>query len=90
VTAEGEFAPVEPESSFSWRWHPGAKQPPDDEPQTLVEFRLSDGTGGTRVTVIESGFERLALARRAAAFEDNTKGWEHQLKALDGRLSCES
>jgi uncharacterized protein YndB with AHSA1/START domain len=79
-----EIAAVEPERTFSWRWHPGAQQSPDDEPKTLVEFRLTDEEGGTRVTVIETGFERLSLGRRAAAFQDNTRGWEFQLEALDG------
>jgi uncharacterized protein YndB with AHSA1/START domain len=79
-----EIAGVEPERTFSWRWHPGAQQPPEDEPKTLVEFRLTEEGGGTRVTVTETGFERISLERRAAAFEDNTKGWEFQLKALEG------
>jgi len=84
-----EIADVEPERTFSWRWHPGAQQPPEDEPQTLVEFHLTEEDGGTRVTVIESGFEQISLARRAAAFEDNTKGWEFQLNALDGYVGRE-
>ena len=70
---------MEPERLFSWRWHPGK----GDEPATLVEFRLEDDRGGTLVTVVESGFERLSLAHRAKAFEDNTKGWEIQLAALE-------
>src|SRR5581483_7863879 len=70
---------VTPERSFSWRWHPGADPAPAGEPTTLVEFHLSDEAGGTRVTVIESGFDRITLARRAKAFEENTKGWEEQL-----------
>jgi uncharacterized protein YndB with AHSA1/START domain len=85
-----EIAGVEPERTFSWRWHPGAQQPPEDEPKTLVEFRLTEDGGGTRVTVIESGFEQISLERRAAAFEDNTKGWEFQLKALDGYVGREA
>jgi len=87
-----EIADVQPESAFSWRWHPGAQQPPEDsgEPKTLVEFRLTDEGGGTRVTVIESGFERIALARRAAAFQDNSNGWEFQLKALGAYVGREA
>jgi uncharacterized protein YndB with AHSA1/START domain len=70
---------------FSWRWHPGAKQPGEDnssEPMTLVEFRLTEVEGGTLVTVVESGFDRLSLARRARVFEDNSKGWQFQLASL--------
>ncbi len=77
---------MEPERLFSWRWHPGSNPSGGDsgtEPTTLVEFRLEDAEGGTLVTVVESGFDRLSLARRAKAFEDNTKGWEIQLAALN-------
>jgi uncharacterized protein YndB with AHSA1/START domain len=73
---------VKPETSFSWRWHPGSKEPPPDEPMTVVEFRLSEESGGTRVTVIESGFDQISLARRAKVFEENTQGWEAQLASL--------
>jgi uncharacterized protein YndB with AHSA1/START domain len=72
---------MEPETLFSWRWHPGA-DPAYDEPSTLVEFRLEDVEGGTRVTVTESGFDSLSLARRTKAFPENEKGWEIQMAAL--------
>ena len=78
---------VVPERYFSWRWHPGAERAPEGEPTTLVEFRLEEENGGTRVTVVESGFDRILLARRAKAYEENTQGWEHQLRALDGYLT---
>lgn len=77
---------MEAPETFSWRWHPGSKQPGEDtsnEPTTLVEFRLTEAEGGTLVTVVESGFDRLSLARRARAFEDNTRGWEIQLASLN-------
>jgi uncharacterized protein YndB with AHSA1/START domain len=74
---------IEPERRFSWRWMPVGKKgdPPsaEDHP-TLVVFELADvPEGGTRITVTESGFNRLSLARRAAAFESNTKGWQLQM-----------
>jgi len=71
--------------TFSWRWHPGSKQPGEDnssEPATLVEFRLTEVEGGTLVTIVESGFDRLSLARRTRVFEENDKGWEFQLASL--------
>ncbi len=76
---------MEPMELFSWRWHPGSKQPkdPSEEPMTLVEFRLRDEEGGTRVTVLESGFEAISLARRAKVLEENTGGWEYQMAALE-------
>jgi uncharacterized protein YndB with AHSA1/START domain len=80
---------VVPEQSISWHWHPGAVID-TDEPPTRVEFLLADAEGGTTVTVIESGFERLSLAKRAAAFEDNSKGWEEQLQNLSRYLVHEA
>ena len=72
---------VEPPRLFSWRWVPGAEQP-ENEPSTLVEFVLEETQDGTRVTITESGFDRLSLAYRAKAFEDNSRGWEFQANSL--------
>src|SRR5688500_11182240 len=47
---------MEPERLFSLRWHPNAVDPAVDyssEPTTLVEFRLEDDAGGTRLTLTE-------------------------------------
>jgi|SRR3984957_6701407 uncharacterized protein YndB with AHSA1/START domain len=76
---------MEAPETFSWRWHPGSKQPGEDtsgEPTTLVEFRLTEVEGGTLVTVVETGFDQLSLARRTRVFEENDKGWEFQLASL--------
>lgn len=69
---------IEPQRLFSFRWHPGAVDPAVDytqEPTTLVEFMLDEAAGGIRLTVVESGFDRIPLARRAAAFSGNEQGW---------------
>jgi uncharacterized protein YndB with AHSA1/START domain len=52
------------------------------EPTTLVEFRLADVADGTRLTVVESGFDRVPLERRALAFRKNEQGWAEQLTHL--------
>lgn len=80
-----EVGQMIPEQFFSWRWHPGMPLEGLDyskEPTTLVEFRLEDAEGVTRLTVEESGFDHISLTRRAAVFADNEKGWEHQMKAI--------
>lgn len=72
---------VEPMRLLSFRWHPGGMDLPADVPDdeaTLVEFRLEEVAGGVRLTITESGFERVPLARRAQAIRDNTGGWEAQ------------
>jgi uncharacterized protein YndB with AHSA1/START domain len=76
---------IEPERYFSYRWHPYAKDPAKDysaEPMTLVEFTLEDAAGGTALTIVESGFDRIPLARRAEAFRMNDGGWAGQIKNL--------
>lgn len=72
---------MEPEHTFSWRWHPGSAKADEDD-TTFVKFHLEEVTEGTVVTVTESGFDHIALVRRAKAFEENTRGWEIQLESL--------
>ena len=85
VTLEMLIEKIEPEHYFSYRWHPGAVDPAVDysaEPTTLVEFRLKDIAGGTEITIVESGFDRLPASRRAEAFRMNEGGWTGQSKKL--------
>jgi uncharacterized protein YndB with AHSA1/START domain len=86
LTMEITIEQVDPERLFSYRWHPNAIDPGVDysgEPTTLVEFRLDEVAGGTRLTVIESGFDRIPLARRAEAFRMNDQGWTEQIKNIE-------
>jgi len=79
---------MEPEHLFSWRWYPGSALPADEDPtkQTEVVFTLEEVPEGTRLTVVETGFERVDLQVRAKAFEENTGGWEGQLKNIEAYL----
>jgi uncharacterized protein YndB with AHSA1/START domain len=86
LTFELVVEKVEPEGHFSYRWHPYAFDPAVDyanEPMTLVEFRLVEVADGTELTVVESGFDRIPLARRAEAFRMNDEGWAEQVRNLD-------
>ncbi len=77
---------MEPGKLLSWRWHPGAPNPAVDyskEATTLVEFRLEDSEHGTLLTVVETGFDHISLARRAGVYKDNDRGWEAQTKSLE-------
>ena len=81
---------VEPERVFAYRWHPYAIEPGVDyskEPTTLVEFRLDDAAEGTRLTVVESGFDQLPAARRDLAFRMNEGGWAAQIKNIDRHVT---
>ena len=70
---------------FSFRWpHEGIE--PDagsaHDATTLVEFRLEPTSNGTRLTIIESGFDALPANRRAEAFRMNEGGWEEQTRNI--------
>jgi uncharacterized protein YndB with AHSA1/START domain len=77
---------IEPERYFSYRWHPYAADPNVDyskEPTTLVEFRLDEVAEGTALTIVESGFDRIPLSRRAEAFRMNEAGWASQVRNIE-------
>ncbi|MGA2450472.1 MAG: SRPBCC family protein [Polyangiaceae bacterium] len=81
---------AEPERIFSFRWHPFAIDPAEDyssEPTTLVVFELAEVEGGTLLTITESGFDGIPLARRAQAFAANDGGWTHQTKLIEKYLA---
>jgi len=81
---------MQPETLFSLRWHPNAVDAGADyskEPTTLVEFRLEEVSEGTLLTVVESGFQQLPAARRAAAFKANSGGWEQQLQNVERHVA---
>jgi uncharacterized protein YndB with AHSA1/START domain len=85
VTLEMMVERIDPERYFSYRWHPYAVDPALDysaEPTTLVEFKLEETDGGTAVTIVESGFDRIPLGRRVEAFRMNDEGWAGQIKHL--------
>lgn len=85
VTMDVTVEKMEPERLFSFRWHPGAVDPNMDysrEPTTLVEFRLETSDGGTRLTVVESGFDAIPASRRDEAFRMNSGGWEVQVENI--------
>jgi uncharacterized protein YndB with AHSA1/START domain len=87
-----EVERIEPMRLFSFRWHPGAVDPDVDysrEPGTLVAFELEGRPDGTLLTITESGFDSIPLARRAEAFEGNEKGWEAQLMLIGKYLARE-
>ena len=73
---------MDAQTLFAYRWHPYAIEPTVDyskEPTTLVEFKLEEADGGTMLTLVESGFDRIPLHRRAEAFRMNDQGWTEQM-----------
>ncbi|HLY19973.1 MAG TPA: SRPBCC family protein [Bryobacteraceae bacterium] len=77
---------MEPERLISFRWHPNSVDPGVDysaEPTTLVVFALEKVPEGVLLTVTESGFGQIPLARRASALRANEQGWNAMVKVLE-------
>jgi uncharacterized protein YndB with AHSA1/START domain len=85
---------MEPERLLSWRWHPAAIDVAVDysnEPTTLVVFELSEVDSGTSsgtssatlLSIVESGFDNIPVARRLDAFRMNSDGWEEQTRNVE-------
>jgi uncharacterized protein YndB with AHSA1/START domain len=90
ITMEAWVERMEPETLFSFRWHPFAIERGVDysnEHTTTVEFRLEEVPGGTRLTVIEAGFQKLPVARRSPAHEANASGWDEQLRNIERHVA---
>jgi uncharacterized protein YndB with AHSA1/START domain len=76
---------IEPERLFSFTWHPYAVDPKTDysgETPTLVEFTLEKIPAGTRLRIVESGFDKLPANRRDEAFRMNERGWGAQAENI--------
>jgi uncharacterized protein YndB with AHSA1/START domain len=83
-TGVARIVDVEPHRRFSYRWAPIREhwgEEPVEGNSTLVEFTLDAEGDGTRLRVVESGFEALEGTddQRRTSLEDNTEGWEVQL-----------
>jgi uncharacterized protein YndB with AHSA1/START domain len=81
---------MEPETLFSFTWHPYAIDPKVDyskETPTLVEFRLEKIPTGTLLLLSESGFDSIPADRRAEAFRMNDGGWSEQMKNIETHVT---
>ena len=81
---------IEPETLFSYTWHPYSIDPKVDyskEESTLVKFRLEATAGGTLLTVTETGFDKIPAARRAEALRMNDGGWAQQVKNIQAYVA---
>ena len=73
-----QIVEMTPPHRVVWQWDPGEVDPTIDysrEPHTTVTFTLERTQRGTKLSVSETGFDRIALARRAKVFADNSQGW---------------
>ena len=76
---------IEPMRRIELHWHPYAVDKELDyskEPMTDIVIELREVPGGTELSLTESGFDRIPIARRARAFEMNDGGWTHQMELI--------
>jgi uncharacterized protein YndB with AHSA1/START domain len=75
---------IEPGRRFAFRYavDPGVDPAPGNS--NLVEFTLTPEGEGTRLHVVESGFERLEVPeeQRIKRIEESEQGWDGGLAAL--------
>ncbi len=89
VMLDVHIVEMRPLDRFSYRWHPYAIDQKTDfskEETTLVVITLKAADGGTKLTVVESGFDKIPAERRLEAFRQNSKGWEGQLRNIARHL----
>lgn len=87
MTAEMRVERVEEPRVFGYTWQIHGL--PDDDPRrTYVEFTLEPAGGGTRLTVVESGFAQLPDDAYHKAYEGNTDGWAMELGELAAYLDA--
>jgi uncharacterized protein YndB with AHSA1/START domain len=80
-TTHARVVDVEPHRRFSYRWAAESETEQLDGNSTLVEFTLDPTDDGTRLRVVESGFDEVDESdeKRLARVKGNTEGWEIQL-----------
>ncbi|HYO94548.1 MAG TPA: SRPBCC family protein [Polyangiaceae bacterium] len=90
TTFELEVERIEAPRRIAFRWHPFAVERDVDyssEPTTLIVFELEQQGKATVLTITESGFDRIPLARRVKAFAMNQQGWAVQAKLIEKYLA---
>jgi uncharacterized protein YndB with AHSA1/START domain len=86
-TVEMRVERVEEPRVFGFTW-PIYGLPGDDARRTYVEFTLEAAGGGTRLTVIESGFAQLPEDVYRKAYDGNSEGWAKELGELADYLNA--
>ena len=86
---EARVKQMEAPRLFSFTWHPYAIDPTVDyskETPTLVEFRLEPTAKGTRLVLVESGFDALPATRMPEAMRKNDGGWTEQMRNIQAHV----
>ncbi len=83
-TYRGRVEAVEPPHTFAFRWVRREDDEPGEGTSTLVEITLAAEGTRTRVSVVETGFQRLTSAEedKARYADENSQGWIHEHNEL--------
>jgi uncharacterized protein YndB with AHSA1/START domain len=83
---------MQPERLLSWRWHAmvDIESGRTAQPATLVTFELHEAEDGTRLTVVETGFDAIPEEDRVKAYRGNDDGWTQQMQNIERYVSAES
>jgi uncharacterized protein YndB with AHSA1/START domain len=76
---------VDAPSALSVRWAARPDGELSDASSTVVHYTLESIPGGTRLTVVETGFDSLD-GDRQTAFDNNSQGWDEELGELKAFL----
>jgi uncharacterized protein YndB with AHSA1/START domain len=93
LTWDDEHAPVmrvervEPTSVFGFTW-PFDGTGENGSARTYVEFTLEPNAGGTRLTVVETGFAQLPDDTYGPTYAGHLEGWQNELDELIAHLAA--
>lgn len=85
----GQVVTVEPERELTFTWRDSLSEnawPAD----TLVSFKLEPSTGGTKVTLIHSGFEALGSGLAKPSYNGHIQGWQMSETLVDLKKAAEA
>lgn len=82
---EVDVVEVTPEKRLSFRWLPGIDE--SIKTKTLVTFTLEEAPGGTRLTLVESGFDQLPPDLHEKTYRENEGGWAEQMQNIERHVT---
>lgn len=77
---------TKPPNAIRYTWGSGEVDAPVE---STIDFTLEEEDGGTRVVVVETGFDTFADPEQAArVHRENSSGWEQELRAASDLLGA--
>lgn len=89
-TVPARVETVDPPREFAFRWIAYGARDTDELTSlnsTLVTFSLAEVSGGTQITVRETGFASLAPELHGISRPEHESGWKAELQELEAYLT---